>query len=67
MTLIVLLESPLVRWIKQVLPGRQKKIKMIEEFVLPRKILESMTTTIFCLFFSLLYPKKNIKTEGVTF
>lgn len=40
----------LVRWIEGVLPGRQRKFKTIEEFAPPRKILESTTATIFCLF-----------------
>ena len=40
----------LVRWIEGMQLRCQRKCKTIEEFAPPRKILESTTATIFCLF-----------------
>ncbi len=59
----------LVRWIEGVLPGRQRKFKTIEEFALPRKILESTTATIFCLFSfsSLSSPLAQGETASLSF
>jgi hypothetical protein len=52
-----------------VLPGRQRKFKTIEEFALPRKILESTTATIFCLFSfsSLSSPLAQGETASLSF
>jgi len=53
----------LVRWIEGVLPGRQRKLKTIEEFAPPRKILKSTTARplSFAFFRSLPCPGKWIK------
>nr|QKO27810.1 ribosomal protein L2 [Chorigyne cylindrica] len=53
----------LVRWIEGVLLRRQRKYNTIDEFAPPRKILESTTATIFCLFSFSSLPSPLAKGE----